>query len=504
MGKNALPERLSFAPPLAKKLALSLVSFTLIFGILEAGTRMFLRLPAPVRWPNGMFINALPLVNGWDRPRRHHSLERPSPLSARKEPGEMRIFVFGESSVAGTPWGPEMSAPAMLSDLLAGKTNGAKVTVVNMGVEASSTLDAYYYLISIRKYAPDFIVFYLGSNNRYDADPEMCMPANLPRLHAGWRFLVERSQLLAYLRIMAPVKIVHGFGWQERLVRDARPQCDEKAGLQSWTDILVKTAANTGARVVVTSPAMSVFFYIDNANAMPAMNWTHQEFFERLDPDYRALLRCFLSSECDDHKRLRAKLYSNDRTGLPDELAISMGRAWESSAAHYGADYVDFRKILSDISPGGILTFPLIFDEVHLSLEGNWLIAEQWRARIERRISGRESGSPPRISPPDLSGKYRALSYPLERVLFDQGLDYLCRKEPLFAYPLLRSAADRFGNKNAALLIGWLRYKAGLRPHLPEKARSKLDALNPADYWMRSKVYPLYGEPLRNTLEGTE
>ncbi|MFA6317864.1 MAG: SGNH/GDSL hydrolase family protein [Elusimicrobiota bacterium] len=447
-----------------------------------------------------MFVNTLPLVNGWDRVRRYEELERPSSLSERKEPGEVRVFVFGESSVAGSPWGPEMSSPAMLMDSLAGKVGRSKLTVVNMGVEASTTMDAYYYLISIRKYEPDFIIFYLGSNNRYDADLEMCLPANLPAVHAGWRFLVERSRLLAFLRIMGPVKLVQGAGWEERLRIFGKPRCDPEAGLQAWTDILVETATGMGAAVVATSPALNVLFYFENDNVYPTVDWTHKRFYESLDPDYRTLLRCFLSPACDDDEGLRAALYSKERLereGSPDTRALGMGRAWARSAARYGADYVDFRRILADISRVGKPASPLIFDEVHLSLEGNWLLAEQWRARIEGRISSSGSSTPPRTSPPDLSESYRRLSYPHERILLEQGVDYLCRKNPLFAYPLLKQAADRFGNKSAALLIQWLRYMAGLRPGLSARERARLDALDPADYWTRAGRYPKHGELAR-------
>jgi hypothetical protein len=53
----------------------------------------------------------------------------------------------------------------MLHDHLGASLPGRDVTVVNMGRGAGTTMDSYYFLATIARLSPDFIVFYQGGND---------------------------------------------------------------------------------------------------------------------------------------------------------------------------------------------------------------------------------------------------------------------------------------------------------------------------------------------------
>src|SRR5689334_22056910 len=101
---------------LGPNLALAIVSLIATVSVLEGAAHLALGRLAPVLQRERYYRQALPLVN------------RPTPywfepgiggtLPESKEEGEIRVLVFGESSVAGVPYGSLASAPAILHDIL--------------------------------------------------------------------------------------------------------------------------------------------------------------------------------------------------------------------------------------------------------------------------------------------------------------------------------------------------------------------------------------------------
>jgi hypothetical protein len=504
---------------LVKKLALALGSFILTAAALEAAARAGLPIPAPVLFRDRIYLNSLPLVNGRLRFQPSVPLDGP-PLSVRKEPGEVRIFIFGESSAEGIPWGPAMSAPTFLYDRLQGKTGDTRVTVVNMGRASAFTLDAYYYLLSIRRYRPDIIIFYAGMNNRYDVEPELCLPANHPHAYSAWRWLVERSQLLCYLRTLGPRMLSRPSG-PGTFSRMGEPRCDAGLAFSRWADILLETAAATGARVIVTAPVENALKKIDYDNSRDKAGLSPEAFFAQLDPGYRSLLVCLMRSgdlaqalrqkarpqapvhwhpdyrpladclrrpDCDPAAALWLSLQpltllawrlgGNEPPSSPSELS-AIQDAWRRSAARTGAGFIDFARFLEERTPGGLLGPPYIVDEVHLFPEGYWLLAGLWQEKISGLLS--------QVPPPsrDLTGldlgRYQGqLRSSMGDILLFQGLVYLDRKMPLLALPMIKLAAQRYHNRRAARIIRWLTVQAGADASPADRARAS-DLLEPGD-----------------------
>jgi len=126
--------------------------------VLEGLARVIAGSPAPWRVREGVYHHSLPVLFSGPSPVEIPSPQEPvSFLPEKKKPEELRVMVFGESSVQGAPWDLDVSAPAMLYDLLAERLPARTVKVVNMGRGAAMTLDSFYYLLAMRRFSPDII-----------------------------------------------------------------------------------------------------------------------------------------------------------------------------------------------------------------------------------------------------------------------------------------------------------------------------------------------------------
>jgi hypothetical protein len=81
-----------------------------------------------------------------------------------------RVFVFGGSSVAGSPFGHWGSFANFLEDELRRKlTNPSlKVEVMNFGVSSIGSSKVRHIFEKAIKYSPDLVIFYMGNNELYD------------------------------------------------------------------------------------------------------------------------------------------------------------------------------------------------------------------------------------------------------------------------------------------------------------------------------------------------
>ena len=238
---------------LAARLALAATSLLLFCVAAELIFRAFVAPPELFELREGVYVHSLPQLNGrevlvpsWP--------ERP-PMQEEKAPNELRVFVFGESSVYGAPFHPVATAPAMLKDLLQERYPDRKVSVANMGRGSAYTLDSYYYMVAFERFEPDVMVFYQGTNDRFDYDAELCAPVHYPRAYAFYRWLVERSRLLWAVRAYGPQYLragrsgEAGSSYPDGMPRE--PKCGHAEGFVGWARILMETAQEMGATAVV-------------------------------------------------------------------------------------------------------------------------------------------------------------------------------------------------------------------------------------------------------------
>lgn len=478
---------------LPKRLALFFASLVLTLLLLELVTRLFLPAPAPVLVRDGLYRTTLPLVNGRPTDRTLAPAEG-APLAEEKAPGELRVFVFGESSVEGAPYGHAASPVTMLHDQLRAALPERPVTVVNMGRVSAYTMDAWYFLVTIGRFAPDVVVFYMGTNDRYDADAEMCWPLDHPALHGVWRRLVARSRLLWSVRALAP-SLFLGDG-------DARggdptigtPRCDRDQAFARWTDVLLATARATGAAVIVAPPIQNVLTPIDYAWAKAPGGATLADILRGVDDPTRALFAAVFAGGRGLDGALRGALDALRGSGPAGRVVAGnieaqwrfverLGDAWRAAAAAHGATLAPFPDALRAATPSGVAGAPLVLDEVHLSLEGYWILAREWTKALLPLVGAPAAPLPPERLPPERAAAYVAAigahGASCGDLLTDHGLGYLRRRMPLLAAGILVSAGTCGADVGdaPALALGWLRTRLGLPVDLPAALAARVAAL---------------------------
>ncbi len=508
---------------LAARLALALLSLLATVLALEILAVALAPVPPPRHDRDGLYHSTLPLVNGRPTLRGSWS-ESGKALAERKAPGELRVFVYGESSVEGCPWGHVAAPPSMVHDRLVEALPDREVTVVNMGRTSSFTVDTYYYLLASARFEPDFVVFYQGMNDRNAGDAEICLPLEHPALHRAWRWLVSRSRLLWTLRALGPERL--GARWSGDTRAGGADPCVPGDAFQAWTDILVETGRDMGAEVVVATPLASAGVHLDYDFHRAAFGRTVWEPprereapagpFEELraalgavGEPFRGLLECQLKLDCEPVEGLEEYLrarpdealdgewrfwpspprdpgdpaqgppWRSDRfplaAGPGTDSLLAHGHAWKRSAARAGAHLVDFFELAASLAPRGLLQAPLVVDEVHLSPEGYWLLAGACSDTILDLL-----GVAPRPDPPPPTTlvpapeRYRTTE---RDALLSQGLGYIRKRMPYTAAGMLRMSVTRHASPEGELLLGWLRSALGLPHDLPPALAPHLDGL---------------------------
>lgn len=433
--------------------------------VFEGLARALIKVPAPVLLRDGLYVSGLPLINGHPSCRWVPTAAG-APLPLVRRPGELRVFVFGESSVQGSPWDYAGSPATMLGDRLSGLLPGRPVTVVNMGRSCASMMDSYYYLLSAAPYRPDIVVFYQGSNDRFDADRERCLPASRPALHATWRFLAARSRLLWAARALAPRALR---SWENRALGEPapprKPGCDPNEAFAAWTRILIGAAKELGAGVIVTTPVRNPLLPMELQAWSPKPS-SVRETIKGLEPRYRELLRCALTPGCVPAR--------GGPLAAPEAEIEGRAEAWKASAAAGGARFVDFRPRLSLSAPRGEGAGWFFVGETHLTLEGYGLLSSLWAGEIVGLLGGGEPGG---VEPGPASVRRYAdvlekRGEPVGLTFYSEGLSYLRARMLLLAVPSLRQAAAR-NVADAHLVLAGLRKEVGLPPALPDGLKAR-------------------------------
>ena len=488
---------------LRKKLLLALGSFTLVLVLLEIVARLYLPSLAPVRLRDGVYVGAIPLVTGLAAPSFRH-LPEGEPLSASKAEGELRVFVFGESSVYGSPLGPEASAPTMLHDLLAAERPGRPVTVVNAGRPGSISANTFYHLLYARRFSPDVVIFYMGMNGSPAMPGEQCAPVRHPTPHAMWRWLVARSELLWTVRSLGPAMLwASADGGAEKQNREAGWDCPEPSTPQ-WTDILVATARDMGAHVIVTLPVRTAV-----ADLEPGVPRSQdgQLDWSTIRPSYRKLLACHLTPGCDFraafHRHVATDEWRADEgTGLSGHLPelarlwrlehplvrqsmrqSALAGAWRAAAARHGAVVIDLPAALAAVSPHGLLDSTQFADEIHLSVPGYAFLARLWAAQLRHDLDGAPLHTPSFPTSADVARYWDATESAGAGVLYS----YARRGWMLTAVPGLRAYAEQCaaqrcpGGERAAVALGWMRARLGLEPMVPAALAGQVERFSLED-----------------------
>ena len=297
---------------------------------------------------------------------------------AHKAPGTVRIFVQGESSAAGFPYGRFASPGALLQQRLQRAYPDRDVEVINTGMAAVTSYMLLDFADEIIAQQPDAVVVYAGHNeylgiggvgSSYASarSPAIARTiARLRRLHlyhaleravgslgAGPDPLQSRDGTLMS-RVAAERSIPLGSPLYERGIAQFRGNLERLLG--KYRDAGIPVFVGTLAANQRDQPPFAGGAGEDSAS----------ERFERA----RAL------EAAGDYAAARAEyLAAKDRDELRFRAPEAFNEVIRASAAANEAMVVDVQAALSNATPHGIIGADLMLEHVHPNVEGYFRLA---------------------------------------------------------------------------------------------------------------------------------
>jgi len=301
---------------------------------------------------------------------------------ASKAPGTLRIFVQGESSAAGFPYGRFASPGALLHQRLQRAYPEREIEVINTGMAAVTSYVLLDFADEIIARQPDAVVVYAGHNEYLGiggvgsslasaSSPALARAiARLRRLHlyralerglgslgSGTDPLAAREGTLMS-RVVAERSIPLGSPLYERGLAQFRGNLDrllaryQAAGIPVFIGTLASNERDQAPFASGDDPVDSARARFERGRALEAAG------------DYAAARIEYLAAKDRDELRFRAPEAFND--------------VIRASASAHGATVVDVQGALAAASSNGIIGAEIMLEHVHPNVEGYFRLASAY------------------------------------------------------------------------------------------------------------------------------
>jgi tetratricopeptide (TPR) repeat protein len=410
----------------APRIATAALIPVLLLGMLEGGLRLF-----GFEFPTSVTIPCT--VQG--QPASCYNLFFPAPffppgmiktpeaysIPASKPPRTFRIFVLGESAAMGDP-DPAYAFSRYLEIMLRQKFPGINFEVVNTGSVAINSHVLLSIAKGLAKQQPDLFIVYSGNNEVVGPyGPGTALTSsinlNLPLIRGEIFFRSTRTgQLLT--KMGAKKK---EWGGMEMFMENQIPASSPlmKHVYSNFGNNLrdtIEAAHASGARVIVSTVATNLkdcapfaSLHREDLNQNQSRSWTtlvqQGEEFEnsrnfsdavkaylaasRIDDQYaelefRIARSLWASGDYDSAKQHYSRARDLDTLRFRADSRINdINR---SVALSSGAELVDSEAILAKANPNGIIGSDLVYEHVHLTPQGNYLLAKALFQQIASKL----------------------------------------------------------------------------------------------------------------------
>lgn len=359
-------------------------------------------------------------------------------ISREKPPGTVRIFVFGESAAFGDPQ-PRFGLPRMLEAMLGLRHPDQKFEVVNAAMTAINSHVILPLARDCAKARGDVWVIYMGNN-------EIVGPFGagtvfggqtppLPLIRASLALKTTRTgQLLDVLRGGARKTAAGGGVWGGlgMFVKYKVAASDPRLGAvyghfeENLKDIIT-AGLNSGAKIVLSTVAVNLkecapFASLHRADLSESQRNDWQRFFDagvkaQASGDFHQAAADFDQAERIDERFAELRF----RQGQCVLASNEVGAAQKEFAAARDLDALRFRcdsrlneiirrqargevaladseRALAEAGPGGIPGADLFYEHVHLTFEGNYLLARAIAEKVDKALALSEGAEWPSIA----------------------------------------------------------------------------------------------------------
>ncbi len=388
------PRRILFS------ILLVLIPF-LILGLVEAGLRTFgygedtrLFITAADELPQYFRVN--PKVA-----RRFFYMQSVLPAAPKdlflktKPENGLRMFVLGESSAAGFPYGNNLTFSRILHARLAEALPDRRVEVVNLGMSAISTYAMNDFMPELLRQKPDAILVYAGHNEFYGAMAVASMESlgrnpGLVRTYLKlerFKIFLALRDLIGKIRVRMILKNrkdalpEQNITLMERIVADEeipyKGPLYEKGRRQFESNLraLVRNASGAGVPVLLSELVSNVrdqkpFASIETDTALSA------ERAFRQGRRFESLGRFVEAKE--------AYLNAKDRDAVRFRASEEWNTIIRSVAEGSGYPVVEMKEVFESASPNGLIGDVLMADHLHPNADGYFLMADAFFETLKR------------------------------------------------------------------------------------------------------------------------
>lgn len=397
-----------------KYLVFSLTAIVLFFVILEGLTRLF------TVTGSYDFIERSIIQQG---------------LKARKQPGEFRVFLFGESTMHGTHLFPKSTIKKWmeiyLEDLL-GEAHARKITIINfgrLGCDSRFMLQAFKDTLV---YKPDLVVFYSAHNNFIQLEERDEVLKSKPVVEQFGAFMQELAKKSSFISTMKRLAVAAKIKRSEQKAKIKNDEWYVEAEKKFNPDTdLIRNGSDPFERIrhswerdirqmiqVAREKNIPVIFFEGVAkyknfkpfyskhsgrlNSDQLQEWEHisslaeqsfqeERYFEamtlyqealKMDEEYA--LTYFRLGQCFEQLGDYKKAYtyyveSNEKDYLPIRAPKVVNLFYDQLAAERLKDVyiIPTQRIFDQHSRHGLVDDELVADQLHPTMKGQALMAEE-------------------------------------------------------------------------------------------------------------------------------
>lgn len=366
-------------------------------------------------------------ADGRYRAREHGTLATRSFLAHKAENG-FRIFVFGGSSEAGTPYGYDWAFPRFLQDLLIEALPSRSVEVVNMAAPGFGSRRILHGVREAEGHAPDLFVLSLGHNEVV----EQRLYAHLYD-YPAWLFGTQQHlrTLHAYILLEDLVNLLRGgksegravpfFGpmasnhWQDE-PRDAERQRYLALSMfRKNLEQMIQAARRVGARLLIMSQSKNYADWpvtasvhregLDDEELAQWQTLMERAAERRAAGDTMAAIAALEEARVVDPRWAATHQQLGDlrrAAGDGEAARIAYREAHNTTLANFGTTplrneilrelarsrdtlWIDMDREFEAASPDGLVGFNLFVDFLHPNLAGHQLMARAVFAELKQR-----------------------------------------------------------------------------------------------------------------------
>ncbi len=306
-------------------------------------------------------------------------------LLVHKPANGFRVFVLGESTTNGFPYGYNGTFSRVIQDALRDVLPRDSVEVVNLGIAAVNSYALWDQTGEILDQHPDAVMIYVGHNEYYGtlgvgstvrAVGSPALIRTYLRLQRLKIFLLARDVAVKLTRALSRHAVQDtAADLMEYMVRDPDIPLDGtlyRRGVAQFTDNLRAMLRRfAAARIPVFIGSLT-----SNLRDQPPFRSLRTAAYPPADSVYRAAQAALARGDTVTARRLF--VLARDLDGLRFRAPSEFNRIIQAAAGEFGAHYVPVTEDFAAASPGGIPGKDLFWEHVHPTQAGTVLMARAY------------------------------------------------------------------------------------------------------------------------------